>query len=202
MNIARKLLIALAVLLTLSVAGSALAATDVDVDWLTSSDIGASVDGVVSYQHVFDPGPGLTLDDVTVESVWLYVGAVQWTCDRTSGCAENLLFETFDADQLQTAALDLTGVAWTLGRATTEIVWGDITTEFNLLNDDGILNVMVSSEGCDLAVLGSKMVTTFEWDSTGGTGSGGVNAIPEPSAALVFAFGALIMTRGVKRNLG
>ncbi len=199
MNITRKLLIALTALLTFSVAGSALAVTDVDVDWLTSSDIGASTNGVISYQHVFDPGPGLTLDDVTVESVWLYVGAVQWTCDSTSGCAEDLLFE---ADQVQTAALDLTGVAWTAGRATWEIVWGDVTAEADLLNNEGILNVVVSSEGCDLAVLGSKMVTTFEWDSTGGTGSGGVNAIPEPSAALVFAFGALIMTRGVRRNLG
>ena len=81
-------------------------------------------------------------------------------------------------------------------------MWGDVTAEADLLANAGILNVTVSVSEGDLAVLGSKMVTTFDWDSTGGSGSGGVNAIPEPSAALVFAFGALIMTRGVKRNLG
>jgi hypothetical protein len=198
MKAARKLLIALTALLALSVAGSALAVTD--VDWLTSRDIGASVDGVVSYQHIFDPGPGLTVDDVTVESVWLYVGVIQWTCGSAGGCAEDLLFE---ADQVQTAKLDLTGVGWSIGRATVQILWGDITTQANLEANEGLLDVAVSSD-CDgvFAVVGSKMVTTYTWDSTGGTGSGGVNAIPEPSAALVFAFGALIMTRGVRRNLG
>jgi hypothetical protein len=200
MKIARNLLIALTALLALSVAGSALAVTDVDVDWLTSSDIGASVDGVVSYQHIFDPGPGLTLDDVdSVESVWLYVGVVQWTCGSAGGCAEDLLF---DADQVETAALDLTGVSWSAGRATVQILWGDITAEADLEANAGILNVTVTASDGALAVLGSKMVTTYTWGSTGGTGSGGVNAIPEPSAALVFAFGALIMTRGARRNLG
>jgi hypothetical protein len=197
MKTARKLFIALTALLALSVAGSALAVTD--VDWLTSRDIGASVDGVVSYQHIFDPGPGLTVDDVTVESVWLYVGVIQWTCGSAGGCAEDLLFE---ADRVPTEKLDLTGVGWSTGRATVQILWGDIAAEADLEANAGILNVNVSVSDGALAVLGSKMVTTYTWDSTGGKGSGGVNAIPEPSAALVFAFGALIMNRGVRRNHG
>jgi hypothetical protein len=174
MNIARKLLIALTAVLTLSVAGSALAVSSVDYNLLTRSDIGGSTDGVlpgervIQYEHVFDPGPTLELSDVTVDSVWLYVGLAQWSCGSTSACAEDLLFE---ADQVETAALDLTGVAWDSGRATLQLLWGDVTAEADLLANAGILNVTVSVSEGDLAVLASNMVTQYSWEPTGGSGA-------------------------------
>ena len=199
MNIARTLLIPLTALLTLSVAGSALAIPDIDIDYLTRSDIGDSADGVVTYQHVFDPIFDPDPDKVvtSVESAWLYVGLVQWPCDSGYACADNLLFE---ANQVE---IDLTGIAWNAGKALVQIAWGDVKADdllVEFLEHQGILDITVSVSDGDLAVFGSKMVTRYNWEPTGGAGSGGVNAIPEPSAALVFAFGALVVTRSARRN--
>lgn len=199
MNRLRNILIALASAAVLTGASSALAVSEIDIDSLGTEDfdnfgyVGSGE--TLSYQHLFEPINDPSKDITAVDSAWLYVGVSDdWRCSDWHGCVSDWFVET------ETAALDLNSVSWQSGRATARIFWGDVTAEADLLANNGILNVTVSSTEGDFSVLWSKMVTDYEWEPTGGGGTGGVNAIPEPSAALVFSFGALIVTGSVKRN--
>ena len=202
MRTVRNILIAMAAVVALAGANPALAVSEIDIDFLGTADfdnfgyVGAGES--LNYQHMFDPINDPTKDITSVDSAWLFVGITDdWQCDGWQSCVSDWFVET------ETAALDLNGVAWESGQATARIFWGDVTAEANLLVNGGILNVTVSSSAGDFNVLWSKMLTEYQWVATGGGGTGpgsGVNAIPEPSAALVFAFGALIVTGSVRRH--
>jgi hypothetical protein len=83
-------------------------------------------------------------------------------------------------------------------------MWGNVTAEADLLNNNGVLEVTLTNTADEggLAVVWSTLATryTYEYsDGVGGAG-GGANPMPEPSAALVFAMGALLMQRTVRRG--
>ncbi len=178
-------------------AGPALALTSVDHDSLGLSDLGLVAAGSsLEYQHVFDPAADDTIDISSIDAAWLHVGIVDdMACDTLDACAG------FDTD---VAAIDLSSVSWSLGRARVTILWGDITAHADLLATNGVLDVVISNSAPSgaLAVLWSNLTTTYTYelsDSTG-SGAGGASPMPEPSAALVFAIGALVMRGSIRRG--
>jgi len=177
-------------------ASPALAITEVFEDNLDFSEYVASGDSF-EFQHTFDP---FFDDDIVISSVdsaWLYVALVDdANCRRLTGCLRDWFVES------EVAAIDLNSVEWATGSATATILWGDVTAEADLLNNNGILDVRVTSDHGDFVVLWSNLVTTYTYELAGNTvgGASGSSPMPEPSAALAFAIGALVMRGTVRRR--
>jgi hypothetical protein len=178
-------------------AGPAFALTAVDEDSLGQSDLGyVSQGATLEYQHTFDP---FFDDDVVIsaiDSAWLYVSVVDDSrCASLRGCAGDWFFES------EVAAIDLQAVHWSTGQATARIFWGDVTAEADLLNNDGVLEVSVHSAVGDFVVLSSTLVTRYTYELAGSIGpSSGSSPMPEPSAALLFALGALVVRGPLRRR--
>ena len=182
------------------IAAPAFAASSVYQDLLEIGDLGYVAAGdSLSYQHFFAPAtdPGIVIS--SIDSAVLQVAVVDdANCRRLRGCVTDWLF------QPEIASIDLNGVEWQTGSATLNLFFGDITAEANLLANNGILNLTITSEVGDFVVLWSALDTayTYERNSLGGAGSGGSGSpMPEPSAALVFALGALVVQRRVRRGV-
>ena len=182
------------------VAAPAFALTDTSSDSIDFGGSGyVSQGGTFEYQHTFDPYFDDGIEISAINSSWLYVSVVDdWNCDRLRGCLRDWWTEG------EVAAIDLNSVSWATGSATASILYGDVTAEADLLNNNGVLDVRVSSDQGDFMVLWSSLVTSYEYEiagSGGGIGtSGGTSPMPEPSAALVFAIGALVMRGTVRRR--
>ncbi len=194
LNVRLSILIAMLAL----VAGPAVALTAVDRDTLDQSALGYVAQGdTLTYQHNFDPmfDPGINVS--SVDSAWLYVAVVDdWNCSSFGNCMSDWFF------QAEVAAIDLNSVSWATGSATASIFFGDVTATADLLNNNGVLDVSVSSGIGDFVVMWSDLVTTYTYDialNTGGGGSG-TSPMPEPSAALAFAIGALVIRGTVRRR--
>ena len=165
----------------------------IDVDFLGYGDLGYVADGAsLEYQHVFEPATHED-SDIWIEGVLLEVWIVDdWACYSMNSCMDDWFHES------EKALLDLNNVEWASGQATAAIFWGDITAEANLLANDGVLNVTVSSGGGDFGVIKSALWTKYSYEhSGGGTGS---TPMPEPSAALVFAIGVLALRGTLRRS--
>lgn len=187
----------------LALASPALAVTAVDVDTLYRSDLGYVASGdTLTYEHNFDPLFDSSIAVNSVGSAFLFVAiADDWNCVSLSSCAGDWFFEG------EVASIDLNATDWMTGQATAQVFWGDVTAEADLLNNNGTLEVTVSSERGDFVVLWSKLVTNYDYDvagvttSGGGTGTGtGAAPMPEPSAALVFTLGAVVMGGTIRRR--
>jgi hypothetical protein len=172
------------------VATPALALLDLDV--LGHEELGYVADGSsLEYQHIFDPATQEGAD-IEIERVMLQVWVVDdWACYSMKSCMNDWFYEP------ETALIDLNDVEWDSGQATANIFWGDITAEANLLANEGILDVTVTSDGGDFGVISSALWTQYDYRNNGG--GAGSTPMPEPSAALVFAIGVLAM-RGTLRR--
>ena len=182
----------LAATLLALIATPALALTDLDVlDYDALGYVGHGEQ--LEYQHIFEPATHVDAD-ITIESVLLEVWVIDdWACNRMDDCMNDWFYKP------EVASIDLNSVLWTSGQATASIFWGDITAEANLLANEGILDVTVSSEQGDFSVLRSALWTLYNYE--GGEGGGaGTNPMPEPSAALVFAIGVLAMRASVRNS--
>ncbi len=184
--------------LALFLAAPAFAATSVHQDLLEIADLGYVAAGdSLSYQHFFEPATDAGIVISSIDSAILQVAVVDdANCGRLRGCIRDWVF------QPEVASIDLNGVEWQSGSATVNLFFGDITAEANLLANNGILDLTVTSERGDFVVLWSVLDTTYTYEQNGlgGAGSGSGSPMPEPSAALVFALGALVVQRRVRRG--
>ena len=186
------------------IAGPALALTATDSDRIGLSDLGyVEAGSTLEYDHTFDPYFDDNVQIDSINSAWLYVAIVDdWDCAAFGDCLEDWFLES------ETAVIDLNSVSWATGAATAAIFWGDVTAEADLLNTEGTLHVSISSSDGDFAVLGSWLLTNYDYElgdfglvGTLGGGEGtGAEPMPEPSAALVFAIGALVMRGTIRRR--
>jgi hypothetical protein len=198
----RKLAIAAATLLgaALVLAGSpALALSGKETSTLDRDDLGYVSDGgSLSYSHQMEAFNDPSIDVTSVESSWLSVMVVDdWACRSLRGCVGDWFFET------EVASIDLNSVEWVEGRATAQLFAGNVTAEAGLFENDGLLEVTVNSEDGDFMVVWSALTMEYAYElaDTGGSGSGGPGmAMPEPSAALVFAMGALVVHGRLRRT--
>jgi hypothetical protein len=176
-------------------AAPAFALTDVDHDTLSFVGIAWAGDSL-SYQHTVDPINDPSIIVTSIDSAWLYMGLIDnVACPSLGGCSDVAV---------DTAAIDLNSFSWDAGPIRVTIAWGDVTAEADLLNNNGVLEVVVSNSADEggIAVMWSRLTTRFSYelaDGVGGAG-GGANPMPEPSAALVFAMGALLIHRTVRRG--
>jgi hypothetical protein len=165
----------------------AFALSDVDNDWLWSSDLGYVGDGAtLEYSHAFEyDSSAITLNSIDSSMLFIVVADDQWR------------------DESETASIDLNGVDWASGNARLNIFWGNVTAE--LVLNDGVVNVSVTSTGGDFRVVASLLRTAYSYElggfETSDAGGAGASPTPEPSAALVFAIGALVMQRKLRRGL-
>lgn len=191
-NMLRAFVIAAVVL----IAAPAFATTSVHEDLLGIGDPSLGYVGAgetLEYQHFFAPATDAGIEISSIDSVWLEVAVFDDSrCSRLLSCVGDWLYES------EVAAIDLNGIDWQTGSATARLFLGEISAEANLLVNDGILNVDVTSQFGDFTVLWSRLQTTYTWDVAGGGGSG--TPMPEPSAALVFAVGALVVQRRIRRG--
>lgn len=180
-------------------AAPAFALTATDNDFIGSADLGYVASGdTLEYDHVFDP---FFDNDITIHSVdeaWLYVAIVDdWNCPSFGDCLADWFVES------EVAAIDLNEVSWQTGQATATILWGEVSAEADLLNSNGTLHVRVNSTQGDFAVLWSQLITTYDYDlADAPLAARGDSAqpMPEPSAALVFAIGAVVMRGTIRRR--
>ena len=188
----RNLVSIAALMLGVGFAGTASATTFSET--LTADDF--LNDGYVTestplvFTHVFHPS-----DDVaSIESVWIAVVVTDdLRCSSFSGCASDLIW------QPETAVVSLDDVDWRDGQATFNIFWGEITAEANLQAVDDFLVVAVKSSGGDFVVNRSTMLVNYTVEGGGGSSTPS-NAMPEPSAALVFVVGGVTLSRGLRRR--
>jgi hypothetical protein len=189
----RTALAAIAIAMLL-IAAPAFAITSVHEDQLTIADLGYVASGdSLEYTHFFEPAtdPGIAIS--SIDGAWLEVGIFDDSqCRRLRSCANDWLFES------EVASIDLNSVEWQTGQATAHVFFGNITAQANLLVNNGLLDVSITSEHGDFTVVWSTLTTRYTWDVAGGGGSG--SPMPEPSAALVFAIGALVMQRRVRKS--
>ena len=192
----RSLLLATGLLVFL--AGPALAASSVYDDVLEIGNpqlgyVGAGQS--ISYTHNFAPALDPTIEIYSIDSVVLSIGAFDDShCRRLSGC----LRDWFREGEL--ASIELDGALWQTGQATAQVFFGDVTAYADMLITEGELEVVVRSEHGDFVVAWSHMQTSYTWKPAGGGGgAGGTSPMPEPSAALVFAVGAVVMQRRVRQ---
>lgn len=176
------------------IATPAFATTSVYEDLIGIGDLGyVGLGETLDYQHFFEPATDSNIEISSIDSVLLQVAiSDDWRCSRLSQCAYDWLY------QGEVASIDLNGIDWQTGQATANLFIGNITAQANLLLNDGLLDVSVSSEYGDFTVLWSRLDTTYTWAAAGGGGAG--TPMPEPSAALVFAVGALVVQRRVRRG--
>ena len=182
-----------ALVLGVGFAGTVSAATFTDT--LTSEDF--LNDGYVTestsldFTHVFLPD-----DDVaSIETVWIAVVVTDdLRCSSFSDCASDLLW------QPETAVVSLDDIDWRDGQATFNMFWGDITAEANIQAVGDSLVVTVVSSGGDFVVNRSTMLVEYTVDTSGGGSSTPSNAMPEPTAALVFVVGGVTLSRGLRRR--
>jgi hypothetical protein len=195
-NKLQMILVALAALL---VAGPALAATSVHEDLIQMGDLGYVGSGeTLDYQHEFEPAldPGISIS--SIDSATLSVGIFDdSSCSSLSGCFHDWFLEA------EVATIDLEGIHWATGQATARVFFGDITAHADLILDDGLIDISIRSESGDFVVAWSLLTTTYTYEVNGlGTAGGGSGSpMPEPSAALMFAVGALFVQRRVRRGL-
>ena len=187
----------LAATLLAFIAAPAFALTAVDQDMLGG---GAHVDAgdSITLQHSFAAANDTSIEISSIDSVWLYVAvAADATCTAFDGCTDDY------ALGVESAAVDLNSVIWRAGGSgSAAVFFGDVAAEADLLSNNGVISISVtSSEG--FSVLWSMIEATYTYEfstvDTGGIG-GGVSPMPEPSAALVFAIGALVMHGQVRRR--
>lgn len=157
--------------------------------------LGYVADGqTLEYTHFFEPATNTDIQISSIDSSVLAIGIFDDAhCVRLRGCVVDWLFQT------EVATIDLNDVEWQTGQATANVFFGEVSAQANLLVNGGLLDVTVTSGGGDFRVLWSRLETTYTWDFAGGGGSG--PPMPEPSAALVFAIGALVMQRRVRSAL-
>ena len=199
-----KARILLVTLPLLALASPALALTDTYYDSIGAADLGYVANGqTLEYDHVFAPAQDGSIDISAIDSAWLYVTVLDdAVCSRLRSCVNDWL------NQVEVASIDLNQVAWQTGSATAHIFFGEVSAQADLLSNDGVLHVSVTSGGGDFAVLSSLLSTTYEYDyalNTTGGGAGptpGALPMPEPSAALVFAIGTVTMHGAVRRRRG
>lgn len=154
-----------------------------DVDWSAhaspeSNDLGhVGVGDPAVFTHHFEP----STDVSSIEKAWLVVGV---TDDQF-------------LDRGEEAVIELDGDVWKsggffLGR----LFLGDITANALIAGWGDSFSVTVASSRGDFIVWGSALKVAYE-PGQGGEPSG---AVPEPSAALVFGLGALLVGRRAARR--
>ena len=173
------------------IASPAFALTATDWDTLDMWDLGFVMAGsTLAYEHTFDP---LFDDNMVINSTqtWLvFALADDWNCAASGTCLDDWSF------QGESGAIDFNSMSWQTKYVKATIFWGDVTAEVDLLNSGGVVKVSASNDEGNSAVLWSWLVTKYDYDLVGG----GTLAVPEPSAALVFAIGALVMGRTIRRR--
>lgn len=195
----------LAIASMLFIASPALAVTEIHEEILGIGGLGyvgapggASSNSSLSYQHTFDPYFDTGVAISSVDSVWLYIAVIDDSnCKVAKGCTDDWFLES------ESASITLNQTAWQSGSATARIFYGEVSTEADLMNHGGLLDVTVSSTDGDFVVLWSQLRTTFEYDDVidgGDGGPTGSSPMPEPSAALAFAIGTLVMRGTVRRR--
>ena len=175
----------LAAALATLVAAPAFALTDIDIDAI--SPIGYVGEGeTIEYDHFFSPYNDPSITITAIDSAWLFVGVID-----------------LDAET-EVAGIDLNSVAWQQGSATATVFFGNVTAQADLLNNNGMLTVSIEATEGDFNVAFSVLQTTYTFDVTGSTDGGGAgdpgSAMPEPSAALLFVVGALVVRSGARRR--
>jgi hypothetical protein len=191
----RTLVATAAVIAGLALAAPAFALSGIDRDGLGFVGVAWAGDSL-TYHHNVDPINDPSIVVTSVESAWLYIGLIDnMACPTLGGCTDAAVENT---------AVNLYDLSWDVGPVRVSIMWGDVTAEADLLNNNGVLEVTLSNTADEggLAVVWSTLATRYTYelaDGVGGAG-GGANPMPEPSAALVFAMGALLMQRTVRRG--
>jgi hypothetical protein len=176
------------------IASPAFALTDTYIDALGVDQLGyVSAGGSIEYDHFFAPINDPSIEISSIDTAWLAVGVIDDSvCRSLTACMKDWFFVG------ETALIQLNSVAWESGSATAAIFFGDVTADANLLANDGVLHVTVSSMAGDFVVLWSSLSTNYTYELASGGGGAGQNHIPEPSAALVFAIGALLIGRSTR----
>lgn len=152
-----------------------------DYDLLTNLGT-VSPDHSLEYVHTFAPDGYSATDDLEVTNVTLTVGLVD---DFSS--LDDLL------NQPEYAQVQLNGVDALYGQATLNLLYDDVTLLADIQGYGDSFDVRITSAGGDFAVLFSH--AGFEY-----TPKLPAVPVPEPSAALAFAVGALVVAAQVRRR--
>jgi hypothetical protein len=132
-------------------------------------------DAPLSYTHFFSPG----VEVEAIQSACLYVALVD---DAVP------LADTFTPNEW--ATIDLDGSLWTQGQAVLNVLGGSVA--ISAFSQDGLLGIRVSSANdADFRIAGSLFKVKFD----------AAPPIPEPTAALTFGLGALVIVGALRRRL-
>jgi hypothetical protein len=145
--------------------------------------------------HVFEP----SLAVESVNFVYLSVTVTDdFNCSSFGGCVGDWLWMS------ETAGITLNDTSWKQGDATMHTFWGDVTELANLSEAGNVLGIDVISLAGDFQVWSTTMWVDFDVaEETGGGGSNiptATGVMPEPSAALVFLVGGLMVSSEVRRQ--
>jgi hypothetical protein len=162
-------------------------------------DVGyVSADGnPLVYTQSFEPPE----TNVEVVGAWLNISVMDDTC-------YNATFPNCDwADvwESEWVAISVDGSPWDEGYASMfEIYAGDITAQADIQGWGDYAEITVTATEGDAWVARSSMVVAYkvldDVTASGATVGGSGPAIPEPSAALVFALGTVIVGRASRRR--
>ena len=189
-GVALRVLVGLAALL---VAGPAAAVSTATFwDYKFADDLGyvGPSRPVLEYSHVFDPAHVVT----GVDSVHLGILLTDdLSCSTIKGCFADLLFTPDIAD------VDVNGANWFQGQA--HLLWGDITLLADVESNGDTVDVRITTkENTDLLVVLSKLKVEYLYEGPRSLPDHGSSAIPEPSAALAFATGLLVVSGRLRRR--
>lgn len=181
------------------IAGSASAASFTQLIYGSSMQNGGYVtDGAsITINHTFDP------DDVVLSVQKVYLGVMVADDWRECTAASNCYNEWKNNSEIAVAELD--GAGWKSGSASYNIFGGDVTALVSINEAGDGLQLVMSGPG-DYRVKATMMYVSY---TSGGVSAESVfqigndtptNAIPEPSAALVFLLGGLTLSGRIRHG--
>ncbi len=144
---------------------------------------------IAVWEHEFDPSYSV----YGVNDVHLAILLLDDVCVGGSGCGPSDLVDLFS--QSEVAQVFLESSFWQSGNALFNLLHGDITVNGLIQNAGDHFTVTTFSSQGDFFVAASALKVSYE---TGEENDQNGPPIPEPSAALVFGLGALLV--GIRRS--